>query len=65
VQKVYKLQKCPRRNELKIHARREDLCYKFVKKAAKFHPKLYPKKEILRETRLGDKAPLHVPKVQD
>jgi hypothetical protein len=42
--------------------RRENLCFKFVKKAAKFHPKLYPKKDILRETRLGDKAPLHIPK---
>jgi hypothetical protein len=45
-----------------MHERREDLCFKFVSKSAKNHPNLYKKKEITRDTRLGMKTPLSVPK---
>ena len=45
-----------------LHERREHLCFKFTKKAAKYHPSLYPKKIAARETRLGNKDQLQVPK---
>ena len=45
-----------------LEERRKKLCLNFVTKAAKNHPDLYPAKEIPRNTRLGAKRPLAIPK---
>ena len=44
-----------------LHERRETLCYRFTKKAAKHHPTLYPKKVSSRPTRLAETEQLVVP----
>ena len=38
------------------------MCLKFVEKSVKNHSDLYPLKNVVRETRLGCKKPLAVPK---
>ena len=45
-----------------LHDRREDLCYKFVAKAMKQHPHLYPKDVNAKTTRQGGKTHLEIPK---
>ena len=45
-----------------LHDRREDLCYKFVAKAMKQHPHLYPKDVNAKMTRQGGKNHLEIPK---
>ena len=45
----------------RLSKRREALCLSFIRKAAKFHPNLYPLQET-HATRLGEKGLLKVPK---